>query len=319
VAREDCQIVHFPGGKRYNSYNEYFRRLFGGRVQKLSVNAGFTCPNRDGTKGTGGCTFCDNDAIHPSYCSPVKPIRQQLEEGKQFHAWRYRRSISYLAYFQPFSNTYAPVERLSKLYHEALEVEGITGLVIGTRPDCVNDEILDYLAHLSESHYIMLEFGIESVNDDTLKTINRGHDFSTSVRAIESAAKRGIRTGAHLIFGLPGETLEMMIKTAGVISSLPLQTIKFHQLQIVRGTPMEAQFQMNPGEFVSFTMPEYISFIIRFIEMLNPAIVIERFAGEVPPRFLAENRWERIRYDAFARLLEAELERLDSWQGKNYM
>ncbi len=319
MAREDCQIDHFPGGKRYNSYNEYFRRLFGGRVQKLSVNAGFTCPNRDGTKGTGGCTFCDNEAFHPSYCSPVKPIRQQLEEGKQFHAWRYRRSISYLAYFQPFSNTYAPLERLSKLYSEALAVEGITGLVIGTRPDCVNNEILDYLARLSERYYIMLEFGIESVYDETLGMINRGHDFSTSVMAIESAARRGIRTGAHLIFGLPGETIGMMLKAAGIISKLPLQTIKFHQLQIVRGTRMEAEYHSNPEKFVSFTMPDYISFIIRFMEMLNPEFVVERFAGEVPPRFLSENRWERIRYDAFARLLEAELERVDSWQGKYYI
>lgn len=309
----------FPGNKRYNSYNEYFKRTFGGRVQKLSVNAGFTCPNRDGTVATGGCSFCDNDAFHPSYCTPQKTVTLQLEEGKQFHAWRYRRSIKYLAYFQAYSNTYAPVKVLHRLFNEALSVPGITGLVIGTRPDCINDDILRLLSELSASYYIIIEYGIESIYDETLKVINRGHDFSAAVDALEKTAARGIRSGAHFILGLPGETREMMMAMAPAISSLPLDTVKFHQLQIVRGTRIADEYKSNPDDFYTFSLEDYIDFITAFLERLTPAIVVERFAGEVPPRFLVSNPWGMVRYDAIARMVESELEKRDTWQGRLYM
>lgn len=309
----------YPGNKRYNSYNEYFKRTFGGRVQKLSVNAGFTCPNRDGAVATGGCSFCDNEAFHPSYCQAVKPITQQLEEGKRFHAWRYRRSINYLAYFQAFSNTYAPVAVLRKLYGEALNVPGITGLVIGTRPDCIDDEILDLLEEKSRSCYLIVEFGVESVYDQTLKSVNRGHDFKAALQALEKTAARGIRCGAHFIFGLPGETREMMLNMAKVISTLPIDTVKFHQLQIVRGTRIEAEFKANPFSFYQFSLEDYVSFMAALLERLTPSVVVERFAGEVPPRFLVGNPWGLVRYDAIARMIETELEKRDTWQGKLYM
>lgn len=308
----------FPGNKRYNSYNEYFKRTFGGRVQKLSVNAGFTCPNRDGTKGTGGCTFCDNDAFHPSYCHPGKSIRQQLEEGKEFHAWRYRRSINYLAYFQPFSNTYSSLSNLANLYSEALSVPGITGLVIGTRPDCVTPEILDYLALLSEKYYIIIEYGVESVYNETLKKINRGHDYQTAVSALRETAIRGINTGAHFIFGLPGETIAMMLGSAEIISSLPLTTVKFHQLQVVKGTVIEKEFRENPADFSRFSLEDYIRFVVSFSERLNPDFVIERFSGEVPPAFLNDTPWNLIRYDAVVRLIEEEFNKRNTWQGRLY-
>ncbi|PKP17683.1 MAG: TIGR01212 family radical SAM protein, partial [Bacteroidetes bacterium HGW-Bacteroidetes-22] len=185
----------FPRGKRYNSYNEYFKRTFGSRVQKLSVDAGFTCPNRDGTVASGGCTYCNNDAFNPSYCQPNKTVTMQLEEGKQFHAWRYRRAVNYLAYFQAFSNTYAPLPKLRELYDEALAVPGVIGLVIGTRPDCVDEEKLDYFATLAEKYYVIIEYGIESCYDQTLCKINRGHSFEEAVKAVKATAQRGIRVG----------------------------------------------------------------------------------------------------------------------------
>jgi radical SAM protein (TIGR01212 family) len=308
----------FPNGKRYNSYNEYFKRTFGGRVQKLSVHGGFTCPNRDGTLSTGGCTFCDNDAFHPSYCKPEKTITRQLQEGQQFHAWRYRRAVNYLAYFQSYSNTYASISHLTSLYEEALSVPGIIGLVIGTRPDCMDDEKLEYLAGLSKQYYIMIEYGIESCYDHTLSLINRGHDTETSFRAVRETAALGIRTGAHFIFGLPGETIPMMMEMAGIISSLPLDTVKFHQLQIVKGTVMEHQFAEFPEIFHQFSLDGYIDFITAFLERLTPKIVIERFAGEVPPRFLNSNPWQMIRYDSLARMIETNLTEKETWQGRLY-
>ena len=248
------QDFRFPWGhhRRFNSYNEYFKKTFGQRVQKLSIDAGFTCPNRDGTVGRGGCTFCNNDAFNPSYCQPEKSIRQQIEEGKQFHAWRYRRAIDYLAYFQAFSNTFAPLEHLKKIYDEALAVDGIIGLVIGTRPDCIDDEKLDYFQELSKNHYLIIEYGIESCYDETLERINRGHTFGQSVEAIEKTTSRGIKTGAHIIFGLPGETTAQMMAEAEILSKLPLNTLKFHQLQIVKNTSMALEYLNQPENFTFF-------------------------------------------------------------------
>ena len=302
--------------RRFNSYSEYFRQNFGERVQKVTIDAGFTCPNRDGSKGTGGCTYCNNDAFNPSYCKPEKSIKQQIEEGMEFHINRYRRAKNYLAYFQAYSNTYAPLEHLKKIYSEALAIPGVVGLVIGTRPDCIDDEKLEYFKELSKSHYIIIEYGVESCYNKTLERINRGHTFEQSVEAIVKTHQLGIKTGAHFIFGLPGETRDEMMPEAKLISALPLDTIKFHQLQIIKGTAMEKEYNTHPENFTFFELPEYIDFFIKFIEQLNPAIVVERFAGEVPPRFLAGPGWGLIRNDQIMVKFEKRLEELDTWQGR---
>ncbi len=310
----------YPWGheRRFNAYSDYFRNTYGARVQKVSIDAGFTCPNRDGTKGSGGCTYCNNDAFNPSYCAPSKSVSQQIEEGIEFHRWRYNGAVSYLAYFQAYSNTYASLETLKKLYKEALNYPGVKGLIIGTRPDCIDEEKLEYLRELSKTCYLVLEYGIESCYNKTLKRINRGHSFEDAVRAVERTAELGINTGAHFIFGLPGETKQEMSDEAAIISRLPLRTIKFHQLQIMKGTMMEKEFQSNPGDFELFTMEEYLDFFVRFLERLNPSIIVERFTGEAPPRFLAGEGWGRIRSDQIVKFIEKRLEEFDTWQGRLY-
>lgn len=300
--------------RRFNSYNAYFKREFGSRVQKISIDAGFSCPNRDGKIGIGGCTFCRNDAFNPSYCRPEKSVRQQIVEGIEFHQRRYRRANSYLAYFQAFSNTYKPVGELEQLYREALSVDGVVGLVIGTRPDCINEEILAMLKSINTT--VILEYGVESVYDITLKRVNRGHDFATAKKAIEFTCNYGFPCGGHFIFGLPGETRDMMLHAANVISKLPLTTVKFHQLQIFKDTMMADEYLANPSDFHLFTLEDYIEFVIDFIERLNPNIVIERFAGEVPPRYLVSKPWLNLRYDQVLALIEKRLEERNTFQGK---
>ncbi len=310
----------YPWGhaRRFNSYTEHIRKRFGGRIQKVVVDAGFTCPNRDGTKGTGGCTYCNNDAFNPSYCDPKEPIALQIEKGVLFHEVRYRRARRYLVYFQPYSNTYAPLNRLRELYEEALRYPGVEGIVIGTRPDCVDDDKLDYLAELARRCHVQIEYGIESCYDRTLERINRQHGYALADEVIRKTHERGISAGAHFIFGLPGESLEDMLNYAPKISSLPLESVKFHQLQIVRGTRMAREFETTPDDFHSFSLDGYINFIVDLTERLNPEIVIERFAGEVPPQHLHHSSWELIRYDAVLRLIEKELERRNTWQGRLY-
>lgn len=310
----------YPWGhkRRFNAFPDYFRKVYGSRMQKVSVDAGFTCPNRDGSKGTGGCTYCNNKAFNPSYCLPEKSVTRQIEEGIEFHKKRYRKAGSYLVYFQAYSNTYASLQTLSDLYNEALDHKDVTGLVIGTRPDCVNNEILDYLRELAERCILLIEYGIESCYDRTLQRINRGHSFKEAVNALEATASRGLNAGAHFIFGLPGETMEDMLKEAEIISDLPLKRVKFHQLQIIKGTEMEKEYQENPSDFELFTWDIYLDFIIRFLEMLNPEIVVERFTGEAPLRFLAKEVWGKKRTDQIAGLIEKRLEELDTWQGKYY-
>jgi len=310
----------YPWGheRRFNAFPDYFRRLYGSRMQKVSVDAGFTCPNRDGSKGTGGCTFCNNKAFNPSYCLPEKSITRQIEEGIEFHKKRYRKVQSYLVYFQAYSNTYAAVDRLSELYNEALAHKDVRGLVIGTRPDCVNDEILDFLAEISRRCILLLEFGIESCYDKTLLRINRGHTFKEAATATESASNRGLNVSAHFIFGLPGETRGEMLREAEIISRLPLKSVKFHQLQIIKGTAMEEEYKRNPADFEIFSWDDYLCFIIMFLEKLNPALVVERFTGEVPPRFLANEVWGKKRSDQIIGLIEKKLEELDTWQGRLY-
>lgn len=311
----------FPWGhhRRFNAHSEYIRKYFGERVQKLSLDAGFTCPNRDGTIATGGCTFCDSDAFNPSYCLPEKSITQQLAEGMEFHKKRYRRSSRYLAYFQAYSNTNAPLPELRQKYEEALAMPGITGLVIGTRPDCVDAEKLDYLAELAEKYYIVVEYGIESVNNDTLKAINRGHTFEQAVTALEETRKRNIITGAHFIIGLPGESRQQMLEQAHVISGLPVNQVKFHQLQILRNTKLEKDYLENPEGFELFELDEYLDFITSFISYLNPAIVIERLSAEVPLRHRIAPDWGRLRSYQILQLIEHKLEEKDLWQGKHFI
>lgn len=310
--------MDFPWGtdRRFNSYADYFRARYGGRVQKLTIDAGFSCPNRDGTVSTGGCAYCNNKAFNPSYCAPEKSIRQQLEEGITFHEVRYRRAEHYLAYFQAYSNTHAPLETLKAIYGEALAVPRVIGLVIGTRPDCIDDEKLAYFAEIAKTHYVIIEYGIESCSDRTLQSINRGHDVATAFDAVRRTAAAGIHTGAHLIFGLPGETEEDMLSGIGMINTLPLHTVKFHQLQIVKDTPFAERYAADPDHFKLFGMEEYLDFMVRVFERLRPDIIVERFANEVPPWFLAAPGWGLVRNFELWRRLEQKLEARDTWQGR---
>lgn len=310
----------YPWGhnRRFNAYPAYFKKYYGERVQKLTINAGFTCPNRDGVVGTGGCTFCNNDAFNPSYCTPDKSIEQQIKEGIAFHIKRYRRTSKYLAYFQAYSNTYAPVDELKAIYNKALQFPGIIGLVIGTRPDCIDDEKLAFFKSLAKEHYIIIEYGIESCYNETLQKINRGHTYEQAEEAIESTAKQGIKTGAHVILGLPGETYKMWMNEAKVLSKLPLDTIKLHQLQIIKNTQMEKEYHQYPDHFRFFSLNEYIDLVIDFIELLNPEFVIERISGEAALPLLAGPGWGRIRYDQVLHAFEKRLEEKDTWQGKLY-
>ncbi len=301
---------------RYNSYIGYFKKTYGERLQKVVVDAGFTCPNRDGLVGTGGCTYCDNAAFHPGYSTAGVPIHEQIDEGIKFHRIRYRKAEKFLAYFQPYSNTYAPLERLREVYEEALSHPLVAGIVIGTRPDCVDEAKIDYLASLARDHVVVIEYGIESVYDRTLQRINRGHSFEDAVRAVEMTAARGLTQGAHFIFGLPGETVEDMIAYAPIINKMPLHSVKFHQLQIVRGTAMEREFASHPSDFVTFSLDEYLDFIADLLERLRPDLYIERFAGEVPPRFVNSTPWGLLRNTELIRLLEQRLEQRETYQGR---
>ena len=309
-------VYPWEHNRRFNAYSNYFRQHYGGRIQKVSIDAGFTCPNRDGTAATGGCTYCNNDAFNPSYCHPSLSVTEQLSIGIEFLKKRYHNPSGYLAYFQAYSNTYAPLEKLTPLYEEALAFPGIKGLIIGTRPDCIDNEKLDYFAHLSEDFYIVIEYGVESCYDRTLSRINRGHDFRISGETIRATAGRGIKTGAHFIFGLPGETVDDMLAEAAIISHLPLNSVKFHQLQIIKGTPIESEFMKRPSDFVFFSFDEYVEFFIKFLERLNPAFVVERFTGEAPPGLLAVRHWGMKRTDDIARHIEKRMEELNTWQGK---
>lgn len=304
---------------RYNSYIGYFRKTYGERLQKVVVDAGFTCPNRDGLVGTGGCTYCDNAAFHPGYSTAGIPIHEQIDEGIKFHRVRYRKAGKFLAYFQPYSNTYAPLDRLRTLYEEALSHHLVAGIVIGTRPDCVDEEKLNYLASLAaRGHIVIIEYGIESCHDRTLRRINRGHTFEDALRAVEMTAARGLTQGAHFIFGLPGESVGDMLAYAPIINSMPLHSVKFHQLQIVRGTAMEREFASRPSDFVSFSLNGYLDFMTDLLERLRPDLYIERFAGEVPPRFVNSTPWGLLRNTELIRLLEQRLEERDTFQGRLY-
>ena len=307
----------YPWGdeRRFNSYAAHFRRVFGHRMQKVTINAGFSCPNRDGKISTGGCTFCDNAAFTPSYCDSAKSITQQIDEGIEFHRKRYRTAQQYLAYFQSFSNTYAPLERLRECYDEALAHPDIAGIVVGTRPDCVDVQKLDYFAELSRKKYVTIEYGVESCYDETLRRINRGHDFATAERAIRMTAERGIHCGAHFILGLPGESDEMLIEQVERINALPLTTVKFHQLQLFRGTPLAREWDEHPERFRFWTIEEYLDLFVEILRRLSPDIVVERFAGEAPPRYHHTEGWGLVRNEQLLAMLDKRLEQRGVHQG----
>ncbi len=308
----------YPWGntRRFNSWSDTARRIYGSRVQKLTVNAGFSCPNRDGTLGFGGCTFCNNEGFNPSYCDPSKSIEQQIDQGLRFIRKRYSRASMFVAYLQAYSNTHASREYLEQVYRDALSHPDISGLVIGTRPDCIDPGKLDLIADLASRYFIRLEYGVESCYDRTLKRINRGHSVADSERAIMMTAERGIKCGIHLIMGLPGESRQQMLDQVDVVNKLPIDTIKFHQLQIVKGTAMEGEYEQNPENFDLFGLKDYISFIAEFAERLRPDIAVDRFAGEIPPRLIAGKRWGNVRYDRVLAMIEKRLEEMDTWQGR---
>lgn len=278
----------------YNDYGTWIRRQFPYRVQKISIDAGFTCPNRDGRISTGGCIYCDNRTFNPSYCQRRLKVSAQLDEGKQFFAHKYP-DMKYLAYFQAFTNTYAPIAQLKALYEEALQVEDIVGIVIGTRPDCVSDELLDYLAELNERTFVLVEYGLESANNATLQRINRGHSFEQSVSALERTHQRGLLTGTHIILGLPGEDAAESLHQAPILSQLPIDILKIHQMQIIRSTKLAEMYEREP--FHIYSVDEYIELIAQYIQRLRPDMVLERFVSQSPKELLIAPHWGLKNYE----------------------
>ncbi len=326
---------------RYTTLSTFMERFFPYKVQKISINAGFTCPNRDGLVGSGGCTYCNNQSFNPDYCTTEESVRAQLERGKTFfrRAQEKRahqrgkelsendRRMKYLAYFQAYTNTYGEQEHLVRLYQEALAVLDVVGLVIGTRPDCMPNELLDYLAQLHREKFVLVEYGVESTSDATLERINRGHSYQCAIETIQRTAQRGLPVGAHFILGLPGETREFTVNQAEIINQLPIDTLKLHQLQIIRGTAMAREFIRQreraaqdvtyTSDYSLYSAEEYASLVVDFLEKLRPDIVVERFASSSPQALLLAPDWGLKNYE-FVALVDKELRRRDSWQGKYY-
>lgn len=302
-------------GRRYHVYNDWVRRTHGGRVQKISIDAGFTCPNRDGTLGQGGCSFCNNEGFSPSYLREQPKIVDQIATGVEFMRRRYPRTLKFLAYFQSYSNTYGDLSHLKAVYAEALAHPDVGGLVIGTRPDCLSDEVLDYLAELAQRHLIELEVGIESCSDAVLAECLRGHDFACAQDAIRRAGSRELFVTGHLLLGLPGETQASLIEGARQLACLPLDALKFHQLQIVRHTRLAIQYQRDPQSIRLLDPETYLDQVIDMLELLPPTIKIQRLGSEVPPPLLLSPDWG-MRLHAFPARLEARLLERDTWQGR---
>lgn len=298
----------------YNDFGTWIRGQFPFRVQKIAIDAGFTCPNRDGRIGTGGCTFCDNRTFNPAYSDRRKTVGEQLQEGKAFFAHKYPE-MRYLAYFQAYTNTYAPVSVLAAMYEEALRTEGVVGLVIGTRPDCISTSLLDYLETLSRRTFVLIEYGIETANNVTLRRINRGHTFECAQKAIEMTHQRGILTGGHVILGLPGEDAEESIRQAPIISSLPLDILKIHQMQIIRGTTLAREYAHKP--FHMYDVDEYIELIIGYITRLRKDLVLERFVSQSPAELLIAPRWGLKNYEFTNRLVN-RMKEIGAYQGMNH-
>ncbi len=310
--------MKYPWGhdRRFNDYSSYIKRTFNERVQKVSVDAGFSCPNRDGSKGVGGCTFCNNSTFNPSYCGEGSSITQQIDTGINFFSPKYKTQ-NYLAYFQAYSNTYANIDVLKQRYREALEYPQVIGIVLGTRPDCVDDELLAYLQELNKDYHITVEYGVESTLDTTLKRINRGHNYEIAKEAIVKTAKAGLNVGAHLILGLPGESEEDLYNHARAISELPLDYLKLHQLQLVRGSVMGEAYLKNTSEIKLYEVDEYIELVVNFLELLNPKIVMERFISQSPKELLIAPVWGLKNFEFVAKV-EKRLKERGTWQGKKY-
>ncbi len=301
--------------ERYLDFSTFIKNRFNNRVQKVSIDAGFTCPNKDGSKGIGGCTYCNNNTFNPDYCKPIKPILLQIEEGIAFFSKKYN-SQKYLAYFQAFTNTYAPLSDLKKMYLEALSHKDIIGLVIATRPDSIKNDVLDYLQELArKGYFIKLEFGLESTNNKTLEVINRCQTHEEAIDAFTRAKNRGLHLGAHLILGLPGENKEDMLDHARKVSALPVNTLKIHHLQIVKHTMMAYQFKKEPEMFNFMSLDEYIDLVVDFIEILRKDIIIERFFSESPPRMLIYPKYGLKNFEV-KHLVNKRLEQRDTWQGR---
>lgn len=296
----------------YNDFGNWIRKKFPFRVQKISVDAGFTCPNRDGQLSVNGCTFCDNRTFSPSYCSRNKSIKEQIEEGKDFFARKYPE-MKYLAYFQSFTNTYGSVEDLKRKYEEALAVDDVVGIVIGTRPDCVDEQKLDYIAKLNEECFVIVEYGIESANNETLRRINRGHTFECSKEAIKKTKERGIITGGHIIIGLPGEDRNESLRQAPIISESGLDILKIHQMQIIKGTKLAKEYIEKP--FHLYSVNEYIELISKYIQYLNKDLILERFVSQSPKELLLAPKWDMKNYEFTNRLIN-EMKSTGAYQGK---
>ena len=300
----------------YNDFSSFLRKYFDCKVQKISLNAGFTCPNRDGVKGKGGCTYCNNQTFNPEYCKTEKSVKEQLEEGRLFFSRKYPE-MKYLAYFQAYTNTYSELDELKRKYEDALSVDGVVGLVIGTRPDCMPDSLLNYLEELQKHAFLLVEYGIESTNDATLQRINRGHLYADTVDAVQRTASRGILTGGHVILGLPGETHDMIVDQAAKLSELPLSTLKLHQLQLIKGTKMAREFEEHPEDFHLYEVDEYIDLVIDYVERLRPDMVLERFVSQSPAELLIAPNWGLKNYEFTERVKKRMSER-EAYQGKLY-
>lgn len=300
----------------YNDFSSFLRKYFDCKVQKISLNAGFTCPNRDGVKGKGGCTYCNNQTFNPEYCKTEKSVKEQLEEGRLFFSRKYP-AMKYLAYFQAYTNTYSELDELKRKYEDALSVDGVVGLVIGTRPDCMPDSLLNYLEDLQKHAFLLVEYGIESTNDATLQRINRGHLYADTVDAVQRTASRGILTGGHVILGLPGETHDMIVGQAAKLSELPLTTLKLHQLQLIRGTKMAREFEEHPKDFHLYEVDEYIDLVIDYVERLRPDMVLERFVSQSPKELLIAPDWGLKNYE-FTERVKKRMSQREAYQGKLY-
>ena len=302
--------------KGYYDFAEFLSKHFPYKVQKISINAGFTCPNRDGSKGWGGCTYCNNQTFNPDYCKPMLSVAEQLEQGKQFFAKKYPQ-MKYLAYFQAYTNTYGEMEYLKSLYEEALAVDDVVGLVIGTRPDCMPEELLEYLEGLSKKYFVLIEYGVETSHNDTLLTINRGHTWEDAVNAVNRTKEHGLLCGIHLIIGLPGESLNKILATADSVSELPIDTVKLHQLQLIKGTKMAHQVECGELEIQRWNADEYIDVCLAFLRRLSPRIAVERFVSQSPAELLISPKWGLKNYE-FTNLLLNRIRITGTRQGSEY-
>ncbi|GHU89131.1 TIGR01212 family radical SAM protein [Bacteroidia bacterium] len=300
--------------KPYNDFADFLAKHFPYKVQKISINAGFTCPNRDGTKGSGGCTYCNNQTFSPEYCYTGKTVSEQLEEGIRFFSSKYPE-MKFLAYFQAYTNTYGELSKLLDLYHEALKHPDVVGLIIGTRPDCMPDVLLAELKKIAENYFVLIEYGVESTNNDTLLFINRGHTYEDAIDAIERTVSCGLICGIHLILGLPGEGRDVILSHARKISELPVTTVKLHQLQLIRNTKMARQFEENPELFHLFELDEYIDLCIDFIECLHPGFVLERFVSQSPKDLLIAPDWG-VKNNEFIVKINRRIAERGSYQGR---